>query len=136
VNPVDAILKAVRQALTGINPIPEPLQVVLGSRWFWLAVWLGVFAAIGRALLGRVGGWLGLALGAYLWVGLVPNGSSEIALIVLAVIVVRGLMWWWPRTGLGRRSGGLKRCPDCAEDVKLEARVCKHCGYRFEPVKS
>lgn len=26
------------------------------------------------------------------------------------------------------------RCPDCAEDVLTEARVCKHCGYRFEPV--
>lgn len=24
-----------------------------------------------------------------------------------------------------------KRCPDCAEVVKIEARVCKHCGYRF-----
>lgn len=26
----------------------------------------------------------------------------------------------------------LKRCPDCAEAVQPEARVCKHCGYRFE----
>lgn len=25
-----------------------------------------------------------------------------------------------------------KRCPDCAESVLLHARVCKHCGYRFE----
>ncbi len=25
-----------------------------------------------------------------------------------------------------------KRCPDCAEQVLAEARVCKHCGYRFE----
>ena len=25
-----------------------------------------------------------------------------------------------------------KKCPDCAEDVKKEARVCKHCGYRWE----
>ncbi len=24
-----------------------------------------------------------------------------------------------------------KKCPDCAEYIKLEARVCKHCGYRF-----
>jgi hypothetical protein len=24
-----------------------------------------------------------------------------------------------------------KRCPDCAETVLAEARVCKHCGYRF-----
>jgi hypothetical protein len=26
-----------------------------------------------------------------------------------------------------------KQCPDCAEDVRLDARVCKHCGFRFEP---
>jgi hypothetical protein len=24
-----------------------------------------------------------------------------------------------------------KRCPDCAEHVSREARVCKHCGHRF-----
>jgi hypothetical protein len=22
-------------------------------------------------------------------------------------------------------------CPDCAETIRAEARVCKHCGYRF-----
>jgi hypothetical protein len=25
-----------------------------------------------------------------------------------------------------------KKCPDCAELVLVEARVCKHCGYRFD----
>jgi len=25
-----------------------------------------------------------------------------------------------------------KKCPDCAEDVKKDARVCKHCSYRWE----
>jgi rRNA maturation endonuclease Nob1 len=24
-----------------------------------------------------------------------------------------------------------KRCPECAERVRGEARVCKHCGHRF-----
>jgi hypothetical protein len=31
------------------------------------------------------------------------------------------------------RSEAVKKCPDCAEDVKPDARVCKHCGYRFAP---
>jgi hypothetical protein len=26
----------------------------------------------------------------------------------------------------------VKTCPDCAELVKLEARLCRFCGYRFE----
>lgn len=25
-----------------------------------------------------------------------------------------------------------KKCPDCAETVRADARVCKHCHYRFE----
>ncbi len=25
-----------------------------------------------------------------------------------------------------------KQCPDCAEWVQYEARVCKHCSYRFD----
>lgn len=29
-------------------------------------------------------------------------------------------------------SGELKKCPDCAELVKAEAKVCKHCGAKFE----
>jgi predicted amidophosphoribosyltransferase len=24
-----------------------------------------------------------------------------------------------------------KKCPDCAEYIKLEAQVCKHCGHEF-----
>lgn len=26
-----------------------------------------------------------------------------------------------------------KTCPDCAEEIKLEARVCRFCGRQFEP---
>jgi hypothetical protein len=26
----------------------------------------------------------------------------------------------------------LKKCPDCAEMVRAEARVCRFCGYRFD----
>ena len=27
---------------------------------------------------------------------------------------------------------GFKKCPDCAEMVRAEARVCRFCGYRFD----
>jgi hypothetical protein len=26
-----------------------------------------------------------------------------------------------------------KKCPDCAETILADAKVCKHCGYRFVP---
>lgn len=29
--------------------------------------------------------------------------------------------------------GSQKPCPDCAETVKRDARVCRHCGYRWAP---
>lgn len=29
-------------------------------------------------------------------------------------------------------SRGVKTCPECAEEVKEPARVCRFCGYRFE----
>ncbi|MGA1804449.1 zinc ribbon domain-containing protein [Rhizobium sp. HT1-10] len=29
-----------------------------------------------------------------------------------------------------------KTCPECAETVLMEANVCKHCGFRFNSVKT
>jgi ribosomal protein S27E len=33
----------------------------------------------------------------------------------------------------GPPTDATKKCPDCAETVLSDARVCKHCGYRFGP---
>jgi hypothetical protein len=29
-----------------------------------------------------------------------------------------------------------KTCPMCAEQVKVDARVCRYCGHRFEPANA
>ena len=37
------------------------------------------------------------------------------------------------RPGHGTRLEPTKRCPDCAETIKVAAKVCRFCGYRAEP---
>jgi predicted amidophosphoribosyltransferase len=34
--------------------------------------------------------------------------------------------------GAEQRAEATKLCPDCAEEVKAAARVCRFCGFRFE----
>lgn len=43
------------------------------------------------------------------------------AIALIAVLIA-------PRAG--------KRCPKCAETVKKDATVCRHCGHSFQPIPS
>jgi Uncharacterised protein family UPF0547 len=139
-NPVQSVQTAIQngwqrvlEGINALNPIPEQLRPLLGSRYFWFALWIAVFASIGRNLLGsRLGALIGTALGAALWWSFVPNAELEIMLLIAAALVLPWFGAWLTRTGLGRRARGQRVCPDCAEEVKFEAKVCKHCGYRFE----
>jgi hypothetical protein len=44
----------------------------------------------------------------------------------------RRTLWAGFRTGAQAVSDDTKTCPDCAETIKAEARVCRFCGHGFE----
>ena len=84
-----------------------------------LVIWLamGAIAAIIMTNKGR-SGCGGFALGFLLG----PFG------IILALVVSSDQHEMTKRAEL---AGGMRKCPDCAELVKAEARKCRFCGYEF-----
>ena len=86
-----------------------------------ILVWLvGSFGVAGWASHVRGHTWVGtLLVGIFLspliaWLGVLGSGTDYGALERRAI-----------------RSGRMKRCNDCAELVKADAHVCRHCGHRF-----
>jgi len=70
-------------------------------------------------------------------------GAPELIVIavILAILAAVSAAVVWVFVAIVRRGAasssstpghGQKKCPDCAEFVRMEARVCKHCGYRFD----
>ena len=61
-------------------------------------------------------------------------GAITIVNLLLGWTVV-GWLWAliWANTGNVADAGPQVKCPDCAELVKREAKVCKHCGAKLTP---
>jgi hypothetical protein len=115
-----------------LNPIPEPVRIILASPWFWLVVWLGACASVGRSVLGaRLGPWLGFGFAGLIWAWLLPDGAQAVTVVIVALLAVRAVGGWLPRTRLGHRARGVKVCPECAEEVRAQANVCRYCQHRF-----
>ena len=77
----------------------------------------GPIAVISLLLGWTVVGWLA----AFIWACVSPNKFGKIRV----------------RTPRGVVSMSVeKKCPECAEMVRREARSCKHCGYIFVVVKT
>lgn len=77
----------------------------------------------GTSLLGQA-----LEATASLAVGIYAAGAAGV-MAMFAGLVLAGHVFDTYQ-GRDRRT---KTCPDCAETVLAAARVCKHCGHRFEP---
>lgn len=72
--------------------------------------------------------------------GVMGLGAPELVaiLVVLSVLAASiGLVVWLILRRTKKDDSNLvspathKKCPDCAEFVLIEARVCKHCGGKF-----
>ena len=76
-------------------------------------------------------------------------GGGELLLITVILALIASLRWiivaaiaatvvkgvTAARNEPGTPLREQRKCPDCAEFILTEARVCKHCGCRFEGMK-
>jgi hypothetical protein len=53
-------------------------------------------------------------------------GALGLAIVLVSLVTVH-------RQAVARREAEYQQCPDCAESIKREARVCRFCGYRLAP---
>jgi len=79
----------------------------------------------GRVILG-----IGAFIFAILIILIYPYG----AIIIWLVVIIDGFLCAerYNKTLAKEIESKMKKCPMCAELVQPEAKICKHCGHKFE----
>jgi hypothetical protein len=122
---------SVRDAVTTVAPFAGGAYVVLPPAVL-------AYGMLRRRTFRERNGYIALtvALALVVWVFLDPDLRNSLDRIALAGIGSAILLAydWLPRWWRTQRARQQQTCPDCKENVKPDARVCRYCGWRFAPV--
>lgn len=75
-----------------------------------------------------------LGIGAFILAGLIILVYPYGAIVVWLVVIIDGFLYAdrYNKKLEKEIKSQMKKCPMCAELVQPDAKVCKHCGHKFE----